>query len=70
MYNCVGSTVLGSSVGVFLGVIIGGGTGWDEGINVGMEPGEQPVDSLGNSNDVKGMLELELIFNKRWGSRV
>ena len=28
MYNCVGSTILGLSVGIFLGGSIGDGTGW------------------------------------------
>ena len=30
MYNCVGSMILGSSVGFFIGVSIGDSTGWEE----------------------------------------
>ena len=36
MYNFVGSTTLGLSVGVLLGVSIGEGTGWEELTSVGM----------------------------------
>ena len=58
MYNCVGSTVLGSSVGVLLGVSPLGGTGWEERTTVGLSPEGSPlgvpVDSLVNSNDMRG----------------
>ena len=30
VYNCVGSTMLGSSMGMLLGVSIGDSTGWEE----------------------------------------
>ena len=30
VYNCVGSTMLGLSMGMLLGVNIGDSTGWDE----------------------------------------
>ena len=30
VYNCVGSTILGSSMGMLLGVSIGDSTGWEE----------------------------------------
>ena len=56
MYNCVSRTVLGSSVGVLLGVILGGDTGWEERIIVVLEPGEAPVTSMGNPNDMRGRL--------------
>ena len=52
MYNFVGSTVLGSSVGFFLGVSPKGSTGWEDRTRVGMSPGGAPVASLGNYNDV------------------
>ena len=54
MYDCVGSTVLGSSVRVLLGVSTGGGTKFEERTIVGISPGVSPVDSLGDSNDVIG----------------
>ena len=38
MYNCVCSTVLGSSVGVFIGVSSGVVTGWEESTPVCMAP--------------------------------
>ena len=48
MYNCLGSMVLRSSIGVFIGVIFGAGTGWEERITVGMVPGGEHVASMGN----------------------
>ena len=53
VYNCVGRTVLRSSMGCFLGVSLGGGTRWDERITVGMEPGGITVASMGNYIDVR-----------------
>ena len=70
LYNCLGSTVFGSSAGVFLGVGIGGGTGWKDRILVFMEHVGAPVSSLGNYNDVRGRLYLYLIFYKIWGNGV
>ena len=54
MCNCVGSTVIGSSVGFFLGVSLGGVKGWEQFICVGLEPGGLSVASMGNYNDVIG----------------
>ena len=54
VYNCVGSTVLGSSVGVLLGVSLGVETGWQERILVGLAPLGAPEASLGKSGDVSG----------------
>ena len=38
MYNCVCSTVLGSSVVVLNGVSLGGGTGLEDNSTVGLAP--------------------------------
>ena len=38
MYNCVGSTILGSYVVFFIGVSIGDGTLWEGLITVGLVP--------------------------------
>ena len=68
VYNFVGSTVLGLSVGVLLGVNIGDGTGWEDIIFVSMDPGGEPADSIGNLNDTRGRVYLDLTFDKIWGS--
>ena len=54
MYNCRGSTVLWSSVGVFLGFITRVSTGWEDRNPVGMASGGIPVGFLGNCSDVRG----------------
>ena len=54
VYNCVVSTVLGSSVGVLFGGSLGGGTGWGDRITVDMAPVLVPVASMGNYNDTRG----------------
>ena len=66
MYNYVGSTVLGSFVGVFIGVGTGVFTGCEERNNVGMAPGGDHLDYMGDSNDVRGRVYLEMISSKRW----
>ena len=70
MYNFLGSTILGSSIGFFLLVSIGDDTGWEAWMPVGILPEEKTVASLSDSNDGIGKLELEMIFNKRWVSGV
>ena len=70
MYNFLGSTILGFSVGVLLGVSIGGGIGLQEWMPVGLAPEGVTGVSLGGYNDVRGRVEVEVIFNKRWGSGV
>ena len=62
--------VLGSSMGVFIGFSPGGDTGWEERIPVGMKSGGTPVDSMDSSNDVRVRVQLDLKFNKKWGSGV
>ena len=37
---------------------------------VGMVPERATVDFLGDSNDTRGRVELEAIFNNRWVIRV
>ena len=37
---------------------------------IGMVPEGAIVDYLGNYNDVRGRVELEVIFNKIWGTGV
>ena len=54
VYNYVGSTVLGSSVVVFIGVVIGGVTVREKIIHVGMVSVGTYVYSMGNYNDVRG----------------
>ena len=53
MYNCVGSTIIGSPVGIFLGVSIGEGTGWEERMSFGLVPEGATVDSLSDYDDVR-----------------
>ena len=57
-------------MGVFFLVSIGDVTGWEELIPIGLVPKEATVSSMGNSNDVRGRVELEVVFNKIWVSRV
>ena len=57
-------------MGVMLVVIIGGDTGWEERIPVGMKSGGTPVDSMDSSDDVRVRVQLDLKFNKKWGSGV
>ena len=52
MYNYVGSTVLGSSVGALLGFRPGVNTGWEEMITVDISPGGASVAYLVNSDGV------------------
>ena len=54
MYNCVGSSVLGSYVGDLLGFRPGLNTGWEERTLVGLAPGGTPVGSLDKSDGVRG----------------
>ena len=52
MYNCVGSTILRSSMGIYLGVSIGDGTGWEGRMYLGLVPEGATVDSMSDSNDL------------------
>ena len=52
MYNCVGSTVLGSSMGVFIGFRPGVNTGWEWRNLVCMEYRGITVEYLGNYDGV------------------
>ena len=70
MYNCVGSNILGLFVGIFLGASIGYGIGWKKWISVVLVSEGGNVASLIDSNDVRGMVELDIILNKRWKSGV
>ena len=54
MYNCVGSTELGSSAGDFLEIRPGVKTRWEEKAPVGLELGGKNVESLGSSDAVSG----------------
>ena len=64
MYNYIGRMVLGSSVVVFLGVSIWDETLWEGLLTVDLIPYGVTVAYLGDSNDVRGKVELEIIRNK------
>ena len=53
MYNCVGSTALGSSTGDFLEIRPGLNKGWYKSNPVGMIPGGTHVAYLGNNYVVR-----------------
>ena len=58
MYNCVGSTILGLYVVVFLGASIGDSTGQKEWMSIGLGPEWETVVSPSNSNYVRGRVEM------------
>ena len=53
MYNCLGSTVLGSSAGSLIGIRTGLNTGSEERISIGLSPGGIHVEYPGNSDGVR-----------------
>ena len=66
MYNCVGGAIIGFSVRILLASILGTSQdGRDEGLLVYLKG---KCGSLSGSNDVRGRVELEMVFNKIWGS--
>ena len=56
MYHCVGNTRIRYSVRVLIGVSPGRCIVWEEKTTVGMAPEGLPVFSLGNSNDLRGIV--------------
>ena len=66
MYNCVVSMTLILYVGISIVGSIGDNTGWEDRMSVDMLPEESNVDSLRDTNDVRGKVELEIILDKRW----
>ena len=65
VYTYRGSNIIGSYVVFLLGVIIGYSTGWEKLMPVSMVPEGATMASMGYLNNLRGGVELKVIFNKR-----